>query len=130
MLDYWQAELIPGVWLQGPEIPELVSDCWGGGRFLTQFIMGRGVSQKLHWPASGQGQVPAGPRVGSNLLLADSFHSLWGHSFLASGICPLVGEAGLEAYTGFMVGKAGACPLVGGPGSWPSGGQGHVLGHV
>ena len=31
--------------------------------------------------------------------------------------------AGLETYAGFLVGGAGACPLVGGSGSWPSGGQ-------
>ena len=28
VLDYWQAEPGPGVWLQGPGFPELVSDCW------------------------------------------------------------------------------------------------------
>ena len=48
------------------------------------------------------------------------------HSFLLSGVCPLVGEAGLEACAGFLVGGAGACPLVYGAGYWPSGGQGHV----
>ena len=46
--------------------------------------------------------------------------------FLASCFCTLVGEVGLEACAGFLVGGAGACPLVGGAGSWPSG----VLGHV
>ena len=30
MLDYQQAELGPGVWLQDPQFPELVSDCWWG----------------------------------------------------------------------------------------------------
>ena len=28
VLDYWQAELFPGVWLLGPGIPELISDHW------------------------------------------------------------------------------------------------------
>ena len=32
-------------------------------------------------------------------------------------------EAGLEACAGLLVGGAGACPLVGGTVSWPSGGQ-------
>ena len=38
----------------------------------------------------------------------------------------MVGETGLEANAGFLVGRVGACPLVSGAGSWPSGGQGHV----
>ena len=32
-----------------------------------------------------------------------------------------MGEAGLEACSGFLVTEASACPVVGGPGSWPSG---------
>ena len=39
---------------------------------------------------------------------------------------PLMGKAGLEACSGFLVGGTGVCPLVGGAGSWSSGGQGHV----
>ena len=39
----------------------------GGSQFLTQLVMGSGVSQSLCWPVSGQGQDPAGPRVGSDL---------------------------------------------------------------
>ena len=31
------------------------------------------------------------------------FHRLPDHAFLASGVCPLVGEAGLEACAGFLV---------------------------
>ena len=64
--------------------------------------MGSRVSQRLHWPANRQGQGPAGPKVGSGFLLADSFCRLRDHSFLASVVCPLVGEAGLEASTGFL----------------------------
>ena len=75
-----------------------------GGQFLTQMGMGSRVSQRLHLSASGQGQGPAGPRVGSGLLSADSVHRLLDCSFLVSG----------------------ACPLVGGVGSWPSGGQGRA----
>ena len=55
---------------------------------------------------------------------------LWDCSFLVFGVCPLVGDAGLEASAGFLEGMAIACPLVGGAGSWPSGGQGPVQGHV
>ena len=46
-----------------------------------------GVSRRLYWPVSGQGPGPAGPRIGSGLLEDGGF--------LASGVCPLVGEAGL-----------------------------------
>ena len=42
----------------------------------------------------------------------------------------MVGEAGLEACAGFLEGGAGACSLVGGAASWPSGGQGCATGHV
>ena len=38
-----------------------------------------------------------------------------------------MGEAGLEACVGFLAGRADACPLVGGAGSWPSGRQGCVI---
>lgn len=46
--------------------------------------------------------------------------------FLASGDCPLVSEAGLEACVGFLVGGAGAFALVVGAESWHSGGQGGI----
>ena len=66
---------VPGVWLQGPGIPELVLDhCgkWGKrrcrcGQFLIRWGMGSGVSRSLHCPASGQGLGPAGSRVASGL---------------------------------------------------------------
>ena len=47
-------------------------------------------------------------------------------SFPASGVCPLVGEAGGEACVGFQQGGASVCPLVKGARSWPSGEQGSV----
>lgn len=47
-------------------------------------------------------------------------------SFLASGVCPLVSMGDLEASTVFLERRASACPLEGGTGSWPSGGQGHL----
>ena len=75
-------------------------------------------------------QGPAGPRVGSDQCVQTQFHRLWGFSFLASGVCLLVGEGGLEACAGFPVGGASTCPLVSGAVSWPSGGQGHVQGRV
>ena len=76
----------------------------GRGRFLTQLGEGYGVSQCLCWPASGQGQGPAGYRAGSLLLWASSVHMLLDCGFLASVACPLVGQVQ----------------------SWPSAGQGHV----
>ena len=65
-----------------------------------------------------------------DLCLQTQFYRLQDCSFLASGVCPLVGGAGLEACAGFLVGGTDACPFVGGAGSWPSGGQSHVKGHV
>ena len=89
------------------------------------------VSQQYTPLLSPKGQGPAGPRVGSDLRLLTWFRMLLDPSSLASHVCPLVGGAGLEACVGFLVGRADACPLVvGGAGSWPSAGQGHVKGHV
>ena len=47
------------------------------------------------------------------MCLCSQFCRLQDHSFLASGICPLVGEAGLEACAGFLVGGAQSGPLMG-----------------
>ena len=59
-------------------------------------------------------------------LFVDSICRLQDCSFLASGVCPLVDEDGLEVCAGFLAGRVGACPLVGGTGSWSSGGQSHA----
>ena len=40
---------------------------------------------------------------------------------LASGVCPLVGEVGPGPSAGFLVGWAGACPLLGGAGAMSKG---------
>ena len=63
--------------------------------------MGSRVSQKLCWPVSGQGQDPASQ--------GSVWPVLWDQSFLAFGVCLLVGEAGLEACAGFLVGGVSAC---------------------
>ena len=49
---------------------------------------------------------------------------------LASSVCPLVVEVGPGVCADFLVGETGACPLVGGAGSYPSGGQSRVMGYV
>lgn len=41
-------------------------------------------------------------------------------------VFPLVAEAVLEALAGFLGGRTGASPLMGGVGSWLFGGQGLV----
>ena len=41
-----------------------------------------------------------------------------------------MGESGLEACAGFLVGGTSTCPLVGGAVSWLFGGQGYVEEHV
>ena len=38
----WQAELVPGVWLQGPGIPELGSDHGFGGWGVFPYTVGGG----------------------------------------------------------------------------------------
>ena len=72
-----------------------------------------------------KGQGPACP---SNdwPALADVVRWVQDRSFLASGVCPLVGEVAPGAYTGFLVGGTDACPLVDGAGSCPSNGRGCV----
>ena len=50
--------------------------------------------------------------------------------YLATSICPLVGEVGPGAYTSFLVGETGVYPLVSGAGSYPSVEQGHVEWYV
>ena len=88
-----------------------------GGWFLTWFGVRSRVSQRLHWPDRWQGQGPEGPRVGSDLLMADSVFRMLGHSFLASVIFSQMDEADLEACAGFLAGGTSACPLLGGTGS-------------
>lgn len=51
-------------------------------------------------------------------------------SILAYGLCPLVGEVGLEALVGFLVGAAGVCPQVGRARSLPSCEWVSVTGHI
>ena len=41
---------------------------------------------------------------------------MWDHSFLISSVWLLLVEVGLEGDVGFLEGRAGACPLEGGPG--------------
>lgn len=67
--------------------------------------------------------------VGSDPCLWTWLHGLPDHNCLASVICPFVGEAILEPFAGFLVAwclGAGACPLMDGAGSWPSGEEGCV----
>ena len=45
---------------------------------------------------------PAGPRIGSGLLLVGSLPRLQDSSFLPSGVCPLMGEAS----AGLLLGRA------------------------
>ena len=53
--------------------------------------------------SSPKGQGPARPGVGSGLLWIQ-FHRLQRQSFLASGVCPLVDEAGRGTCESSMVG--------------------------
>ena len=88
------------------------------------------MSQQYTPLSSPKDQDPAGPRVGSDLCLQTQYCKLQDCSFLPSRVCPFMDECGLEVCAGFLVGRASACPLVGGVGSWPSGVPGHVNGHV
>lgn len=71
------------------------------------------VSQQYIPLLSPKGQGTAGLRVGSDLCLWTQFHRLWDFGFLASDVCALLGKAGLEASTVFLMGGAFASPLVG-----------------
>lgn len=75
------------------------------------------VSQRLYWPVQGRSRAQLVPGW-----------SLWStyRSLLASGVCPLVGEAGLETWCSVPGGR-GQYLLTSGW-SWvlPSGRQGHV----
>ena len=121
-----------------------VSQSWcqttvGWGRFLTQLAVRSGLSQSLCWPASWQGQGPAGPE----LLLAHCWEGLvcrlQGCDCPVAIVCPLVCEAGRESRActlevGARNSGAGAYPHVGRAGSWGlwlqgSGGPGLILAH-
>ena len=104
--------------------------CCVCGRLVLFFDLGgiSCVSQQYIPLSSPKAQRPAGPRVGSDLHLGSWFHRLQVCSF--SCFCSLVGEAGLETCAGFLVGRAGACPLVDRAESLSSGGQCHVKGCV
>ena len=74
---YWQAELVLGVWLQGPGVLDLVSDCrlgvWGSGsgHIWVQGLCVLKVVLAYQLPGLGPSCSEAGPRVGSGLLAAD-----------------------------------------------------------
>ena len=71
------------------------------------------VSQQYILLLSPKGQGPAGLRVGSDQCLWIQFHRLWDLVVLASDVCVLLGEAGLETCTVFLLGPPTfACPLV------------------
>ena len=99
--------MVPGVWLQDPWILDFVSDHWRWGvvaQVLIQVCMVSRVNSKLCWPAIGQGQGPAGARAGLTSiggLIAQAV----GSYFFASGVCFLVGKAGLKACMGLLVGR-------------------------
>ena len=61
------------------------------------------MSQQYTALSSSKVQRPASLRVGSDLPLWPQFCRLLGHSFLTSGVCLMVGEADLEACSGFLV---------------------------
>ena len=62
--------------------------------------------------SSPKGQGSSGSHVSVWSAFADLVCRLQDHSFLAHGVCCLVGETGLEACAGFLVERAGSCPLV------------------
>lgn len=103
---YCQAELDPGVWLQGTGIPELMSDFWWEG--LVPDTVEEVVKGIL------------------KLVLAriqPTVARLRDHGFLASGFYPLVGKTGPEARACCLEDRDGACLVVCEAGSWPPSGQ-------
>ena len=88
-----------------------------GSKIILKFVLvywcarpGPIWSQGWFWPAS----VWAGSVGCVNVI------------FTGAGMCLLVNEARPKACASFLVKWADACQLLGGAGSWPSGGQGHV----
>ena len=61
---------------------------------LWMLGMGPGVSQSLHFP-------PSCLELGPSWAQGRVWPALLGHSFLASGVCSLVDEAGLEVCVDF-----------------------------
>ena len=68
----------------------------GEGWFLTLLAMVSEVSQWLCWSPSGKGQ---GARFSQDKI----WPVLYDCSFLASGVCPLVGQGRLGTFAGFQV---------------------------
>ena len=64
----------------------------------------------VHSPLVTQGPGASWSLGGIWPAFADLICRLRHCSFLASGACPLVGEACLEVCAGFLMGGAGACP--------------------
>ena len=75
------------------------------------------ASQQCTPPHVTQGPEGRWSQGSVRTVSVDCVCRLYDCSFLASGVCALVGEAGLEA---------SVCPLLVGPGSWPFGGQVYV----
>lgn len=100
----------PGVWLQGPGIPKLVSDHWweqpvpDSWEWYPRYLEAGSGRCGRDWSAGCRTVAFLCPESGP-----------WGR-----------GEAGLEASTGFLAKGCSDCPRMGGTGSWPPGGMGRV----
>ena len=104
---YWQAELGPGVWLQGPGVPELVLDhCWRC-QFLTHLGTGFGVSWSLCCLAGVQARSTGCGIVIFLCLVSAPCQMRLVHNSIPGGQGQGPEDLG-----------AGTCPLVGGSGSW------------
>ena len=78
------------------------------------------VGDVLCVPVVHSSLITQGPGAGFIVwpMSVDSVCRVWDCGFLASGVCFLVGEAGLETYAEFLAERASACPLVNRTGSW------------
>ena len=85
--------------MQGTGILDLILDCWWQEADTVGYWVHGFPKVELACQCARPGPSFSQDRV---------------QSLLASGVCPLLGEAGLEAFAGFLVGGAGTCPLVGG----------------
>ena len=116
---YWQADLVPRVWLQGPGIPKSCPILVGVPVLDTVAYRIHGVLKvMLAWQWVGPGPRRSQDRSSPH---CQSY-------FSCSLACLLVVEAGLETSVGFLAGGASVRPLVGGAGSWLTGGQGPCVG--
>ena len=100
-----------GCRLQGSQSWYQIAGGWG--QFLTQLGAGPGCPEACVGLAVSKGRAHLGPVQNVACQWVGQVHRLWGCSFLAAGVCPLVSEAGPKTRAGSLMGRARAQPVSG-----------------